>query len=152
MFETLPPPPAVVSELVSSPTKAPASLGVLFFHEQKLAVGSLKLRSTALTASGSGTLSVRVSCPAGQVYCRGTITIRTLSAVAAGGRSGKATILTLAHGSFDLLAGQKGTLKLRLSAKARALIAQAHVLRASASVVTRDPAGATQSQTIVKLR
>ena len=152
MFETLAPPPAVLSELVSSPTRAPATLGVLFFHEQKLAVGSLKLRSTALTESGSGTISVSVSCPAGQGYCRGTIKIRTLNAVAVGGQSGKATILTLAHGSFDLLAGHNGTLKLRLSAKARALIAQAHVLRASATIVTRDPAGATQSQTIVKLR
>jgi phosphodiesterase/alkaline phosphatase D-like protein len=150
-FKTPPAPPAVVSEPASVVAKAPAILGVLFFHVQKPPVQSLKLVSTSSTASASGAIGVTVSCPSGQSDCQGTITIRTLDAVAVGGR-GKSKILTLTHGSFDLPGGRKGTVKLRLSARAQTLLARAGVLRARATIVTHDPTGTTQSQTIVKLR
>ncbi len=151
-FKTLANPPTVVSESTSSTAKAPAILAVLFFHEQNPAAESLKLVSTSLTASASGAVSVSVSCPAGQGYCRGTMALRTLKAVAVSGQRGKPAILTLARSSFDLVGGRKGTLTLRLSASARRLLAKAHVLRASATVVTKAPAGTPQSQTIVNLR
>jgi hypothetical protein len=151
-LETPPALPAVLGEPAPSTAKAPAILAVLFFHEQNLAAASLKLVSTSLTASVSGVISASVSCPAEQGFCRGTMTIRTLNAVAVGGQRGKATILTLARRSFDLVGGRKDTLKLRLSARARTLLAKTHVLRVSATVVTQAPAGAPQSQTIVNLR
>ena len=151
-FKTLPNAPTVISGPASSTAKAPAILAVLFFHEQNPAAGSLKLMSTSLTASASGAVSVSVSCPAGQGYCRGTMVLRTLKAVAVSGQRGKPAILTLARSSFDLVGGRKGILRLRLSASARTLLAKAHVLRASATVVTQAPAGTAQSQTIVNLR
>ena len=150
-FKTLPAPSTVVSGPASPTTQAPAILQVLAFHVQK-PVQSLKLGSGSLTASASGVIGVSVSCPAGQAYCRGTVSIRTVKAMTVSGQKGKATILTLAHSSFDLVGGGKATLKLRLTASARTLLAKAHVLRASATIVTKDPAGTTQSQAIVKLR
>ena len=151
-FKTLPNAPTVISGPASSTAKAPAILAVLFFHAQNPAAESLKLMSTSLTASASGAVSVSVSCPAGQGYCRGTMVLRTLKAVAVSGQRGKPAILTLARSSFDLVGGRKGILRLRLSASARTLLAKAHVLRASATVVTQAPAGTAQSQTIVNLR
>jgi len=121
--------------------------------------------SRALTASSSGTISVEVSCPARESSCIGTLTLRTLGSVSLGtaahqSRKRKAAILTLAVGSFNVAGGRVAVVKLRLSAKARALLARnhvllsgqartlfarAHVLRARASVFARDLAGATHT-------
>ena len=153
-FKT-PPSSAVESELVSSlapTTNAQGNHGELSFREEKPPVEALKLVNTSLTASASGAVSIRVSCPAGGGFCRGTMTIRSLNSVTVDGNRGTATILTLARSSFNFLEGRKGTVKLRLSARARALLRHAGALRARATVVTNGAAGATQSQTIVKLR
>jgi outer membrane protein assembly factor BamB len=161
-LKTLSSPPSVPTGAASSVTQSSATLapqgpgnqGVLAFHEQKSPVPDATLLSTSLTASSSGTVNVKVNCPAGQRHCTGTVTLRTLNAVTAGHRSGKkATILTLAVGSFNLAGGRETTVKLHLSAKARKLLARVHVLRVRATIVTHDPAGATHTtQTVVKLR
>ena len=115
-----------------------------------------ELTSAALAASPSGTVNVSVSCPVTEIGCEGTVTLRTLTAVrSATGhrRNRKAAFLTLATGSFTVAGGRVATVRLRLSAKARALLARNHVLRARASVVAHDPAGLTHvAHTIVTIR
>jgi Trypsin len=115
-----------------------------------------QLAGTALEASLSGIISVKVSCPAGATSCTGTITLRTLNAVSASSAraaKSKGSILTLASGSFTVAGGKVATVKLHLSAKARALLARSRVLRARASIVAHDPAGASHTaQTLVTLR
>ena len=133
-----------------------SSHGVLPFQEPKTPhVPDAKLASTSLTVSPSGRVSVKVTCPAGESRCSGTITLRTLKAVSASAtdHQAKKRILTLAVGSFTVAGGQVTTVKLHLSAKARKLLARAHVLRARATIVARDPPGTTHTrQTIVTLR
>ena len=106
-----------------------------------------QLAATALTASASGMIDVRVSCPAGESRCAGRITLRTrIPARAAAGAHSEApklTSVTLAEGSFTVAGGRVNTLTLRLSGKARALLARTHVLRVQATVASHDPAGAT---------
>jgi hypothetical protein len=103
-----------------------------------------KLASSSLSVSSSGGFPVKITCPAGETNCSGTLMLKTLSAVSAGAGKKKA-ILTLASGSFSLSGGSSKTLTLHLSAKARSLLARSHVLRARATVVAHDPTGATHT-------
>jgi Trypsin len=120
-----------------------------------LLIPDAKLATTALEASSSGVVSIKVSCPAGESSCSGTVTLRTLGAVstsAGGSAKKKATVLTLASGSFTVAGGRVKTVTLHLSEKARSLLARSHVLRARATVFAHDPAGATHTtQTTVTL-
>ena len=114
------------------------------------------LAKTSLTAGPEGTLSVEVSCPAGTISCTGTITLKTLDAISAGAvheaKKRKAKILALAVSSFKATGGHMTMVKLRLSPKARALLAR-KVLRVQAIIVARDPAGATHTTlTILTIR
>jgi outer membrane protein assembly factor BamB len=126
--------------------QATADLGVLSFREQEPPVPGAKLLSTSLTASASGTVDVKLSCPTGQSRCTGSVTLRTLDAVIAAHPAGrKATHLVLAVGSFNLAGPRASIVKLHLSAKARRLLARARVLRVRATLVTRDSLGATHT-------
>jgi phosphodiesterase/alkaline phosphatase D-like protein len=115
------------------------------------------LASASLTANTSGILRVKVGCPAGENNCIGTITLRTLSAVTTSAGSHrpkkpKAAILTLATASFSVPSGQSKLITLHLSKKSRALLTRLHVLRARATIVARDPEGATHTtQTTVTI-
>ncbi len=112
---------------------------------------SATLAGTSISVSPAGALTVKVSCPSGETSCIGTITLRTLSAVSAS--SHKKAILTLTSGSFTVAGGQTKAVALHLSAKAKALLAHSHVLRASATLVAHDAAGATRTvKTTVSLR
>jgi hypothetical protein len=92
---------------------------------------------------------LKVGC-LGQSSCRGSITLRTLSAVSAAKRK---AILTLASGSFSLSGGQVKAVALHLSAKARALLIRSHVLRAKVTIVGHDSAGVAHTmQSVVTLR
>jgi PKD repeat protein len=115
------------------------------------------LASTALAVSPAGAVALKVTCPAGESSCTGTVTLRTLGAVSAargrGAKHKKASVLTLGSGSFTIAGGQVKVVTLHLSAKARALLARTHVLRAQATIVAHDPAGATHTtQVTVTLR
>ena len=117
------------------------------------------LAGASLSASPAGAVTLTVTCPAGESDCSGTVTLRTLGAVsarAAGHKKGKkhrAAVLTLASGSFSVAGGKLQTVTLHLSAKARALLARSHVLRAQATLVAHDSSGATHTtQTVVTLR
>ena len=59
----------------------------------------------------------------------------------------------LASGSFTLAGGQVKMVTLYLSTRGRALLARTHLLRAQATIVAHDPAGAKhRAQSIVTLR
>jgi PKD domain len=106
-----------------------------------------KLASTSLAVSASGVFPVKITCPAGESTCSGTVTLKTLSAVSAGAGKKKA-ILTLASGSFSLSGGASKALTLHLSAKARSLLAHSHVLRARATILAHDPTGASHTTVV----
>ena len=131
-----------------------AKVGVLGITESS---PTAALASTSLSVSASGAFVVKIECPAGEASCTGTITLRTLHAVSAGvsGHESKqkATILTLATGSFTVAGGQSKALTLHLLAKARPLLAHSRTLSARATIVAHNPAGATHTgQTVVTLR
>jgi hypothetical protein len=107
------------------------------------------LASTSLQESASGTVGVKISCPHTQRSCTGTVTLRTLTAVSA---KAKASVLTLATGSFSVAGGQTKTATLHLSTQARKLLAHSHVLRVRATVLAHNPTGGVHTgQTIAKL-
>src|SRR5208282_3555849 len=85
-----------------------------------------ELTRSSLQAGRSGKVGVRISCPAAESFCRGTVTLRA--------REGKRTV-TLAKGSFSVAGGHAATIELRLSSAARKLLARRRVLHAVASVV-----------------
>ena len=110
------------------------------------------LAGTSLAVSGSGGVTLKLACPAGETSCSGTVTLRTLGAVKAS-THGRKRVLTLAAGSFTVVGGRVKAVTLHLSAKARAVLARSHVLRVQATLQAHDPAGATHTtQAIVTLR
>jgi hypothetical protein len=135
------------------------SQGVLPSQEHKTPpVPNAALASPSLTASSSGTVNVKVSCPAGEISCTGTVTLRTLTAVSASAtghqtKKPNAAILTLAVGAFTVFGGHVTTVMLHLSANARTLLARMRVLHARATIVAHDPTGAAHTtQTAVAIR
>lgn len=106
----------------------------------------VSVASTSLTATPSGSVVLKVSC-GGPSSCAGTVTLRTVSAVSAARH--KKSILTLASGSFTAAGASVKAVTLHLSAKARALLARVHVLRAQATIVARDSQGAVHTTPIV---
>jgi hypothetical protein len=144
-----PPPPPPTT------TTGPPSSGVLPSIE---ASPDATIAGTSLTVSASGAVSVKVTCPTGAKTCTGTVTLRTLTAVSAQAGAhlakAKASILTLASGSFTVAGGQAKTITLHLSAAARKLFARSHsVLRARTTIVAHNAAGASHStQVVVTLR
>ena len=109
-----------------------------------------QLARTALTTGAGGVATVKVSCPAGE-SCAGTIALQLFIPVkkttkGAHSKSPKKPVSVLiAEGSFTIAGGRMGAVKLRLSSRARALLASAHVLRAQATIASHDPAGATST-------
>jgi hypothetical protein len=78
--------------------------------------------------------------------------LRTLLATVAQGADSakaKAPVLTLASGSFAVPAGEAKTVTLRLSLRARALLARVGALRVRVTIAAHDPAGATHTITTV---
>ncbi|HEV3048048.1 MAG TPA: fibronectin type III domain-containing protein [Solirubrobacteraceae bacterium] len=127
-----------------TPVQSVASL------KQAKAPAVAHLASTTLRERAGGTVAVRVSCPGGERSCAGTLTLQTLGAPggpAAGGA--KASPLRLATVAFRVSGTHARTLTLRLSARARALLARARVLRARAIIEVR---GASATQATVAIR
>jgi PKD repeat protein len=109
----------------------------------------VSIAGTSLSVSPRGMFPLKVNC-AGQSACSGTVTLRTLKAVAAGKHK---SVLTLAKGSFSIAGGKIKVLTLRLSARARSLLAHMHLLRARATIAGRDSTGvAHTTQFTVTLR
>jgi hypothetical protein len=123
-------------------------LGVLPIREGRASPQPVAtLAGAALSASPNGAVLVRVGCPAGETTCSGTITLRTLTAVSARARSAKSkkVILTLGTGSFSVAGGSVKTVTLHLTPKGRKLLGRMRRLRARATVIAHDPAGASNT-------
>lgn len=101
-----------------------------------------KIAGSSLSVTPAGAFTVKVSCPAGESSCAGTITLKTLGAMSA---AKKKSILTLASGSFTVAGGQVKAIALHLSAKARKLLARSHALKAKATVIAHDSSGASRT-------
>jgi hypothetical protein len=121
--------------------------GVQGVQEHHMPVATIS--GLSLTVNAAGGVPVKISCPAGETVCSGTVTLRTLTAVSAGAHAAKTkskkAILTLASASFSVSGGSVKVVTLHLSAKARRLLARAHKLRARATVLAHDPAGASNT-------
>jgi hypothetical protein len=112
---------------------------------------AVTVAGTSTSVSSAGAFALKVGCPAGESSCSGTVTIKTAGAVAASvGHEAKkkASILTLATGSFTVSGGQVKTLNLHLSAQGRALLAHSHVLRVKATITARNPGGKSATTTL----
>jgi len=101
---------------------------------------------SSLTATTAGVLPIKVSCPVGESTCIGSITLKTIGAVSASAaHEAKKAVLTLATGSFKVPGGETASVRLHLSAKARALLKRSHTLHARATIVAHDSSGATHT-------
>ncbi len=145
---------------VPSPTpapaagQAPATAGVqqvsAFQTTLAPAIPDAQLAGEQLQVGTGGAVTLKISCPAGESSCSGSITLRSLEAVSS--RSGRAP-LTLASGSFTVPGGQVRAVTLHLSAKARVLLARSRTLRARTTLLAHDPQGAHHTTvTLVTLR
>lgn len=135
--------------VTTPPPPPPPPPGREVLHEGLVHEASpvVSVSGVALTVAANGSFSLKLSCPGGETQCSGTVTLKTLSAVAASARAAKAkkTILTLASASFTIAGGKLKAITLHLSAKAKALIAKLHMVRARATIVARNPQGATHT-------
>jgi PKD repeat protein len=129
----------------STPSSPPPGTGVL--PSKTVGNPEAKLASSALSVATAGSFPVKVSCPAGESACSGTITLKTLTAISAG-KGKKKAVLTLASGSFTVTGGSAKTITLHLSAKAKALLAHSHTLRARATLVAHDATGASRTTNV----
>jgi polyvinyl alcohol dehydrogenase (cytochrome) len=157
-FTTLPNPSqapggqAAPGELTTTPTpltqQNPGKTGLLSFEEHKSPSASAVLLTSSLTASHSGTIAVKLSCPATVGSCAGTVTLRT---VTSGHRSRKpAPSLRLAAGSFNILGGHKATIKLHLlTAKISKLVEHGRRQRVRVALVTHNPGGVTATSNLI---
>jgi immunoglobulin I-set domain protein/PKD domain-containing protein len=140
----LPPPPPPPSGGGSGG----GGLGVLPIKEEHpIPQPVATLAGASLSVTATGMLVVKISCPAGESVCSGTVTLRTLTAVSARARSAKSkkAILTLASGSFAVSGGSVKAVTLHLTPKARKLLGRMRKLRARATVLAHDPAGASNT-------
>ena len=114
------------------------------------------IESLALTARAPGVIAIGVGCPADVSDCAGIIAVRTLTAVATSTQARlkiHTAIVTLARAAFAVAGGRARTLRLHISSSGRALLARVHVLRATATIVAYDRAGATHTtRAIVSIR
>jgi hypothetical protein len=79
-------------------------------------------------ASRKGTVTLRLTCPRGEVSCRVDLSLR---------RAGR----RLAHGIVTVAGGNTGTISLRLTQAARKQLARSRALFVQASASARDAAG-----------
>jgi len=139
-------------EVVAALTAAPAATGpsqgaTTFTTSVEAKVPDARLDATDLLANRAGYVSLRVSCPAGESSCAGTLILRTSNTFGAqsGAAKTSATPLTLATGRFSLPGGHTTTVVLHLSPRARLLLSHVHLLRARATIAAHDLAGAWHS-------
>lgn len=104
------------------------------------------IAGSSFSVASNGAVVIKVACQ-GQSSCSGTVTLRTLNAVAT--RTTHKAILTLGSASFSATGGSVKSVTIHLSAKARALLAKSHVLKALATIVARDAGGASHTSTAV---
>jgi Subtilase family len=145
--------PPVAGESQQQPTQTPQLVSPVESQEESgpntIQIAELT-GARVLVAASNGTLDLQLRCPAST--CAGTITLRTLDAVASGHGRGAKHILTLASGAFRLAGPHVSAIRLRLSGAARALLARIHTVRAQAAIVEHQAsAAASSAQTTVTI-
>jgi len=131
---------------------APPDIGTTEPGAQSTAHPKAQLVSKALTASVTGTVAVKLSCKSTRTACAGTVTLQSATASSSGGRSSKQRKLvyaTLAKRGYRIAPGHTATLKLKLTAAARRLLARLRVLRVRAVTVVDGSAGQQPIRTVV---
>jgi hypothetical protein len=107
------------------------------------------LTSAVLRASPAGSIVIPIGCPSVDASCTGTLLLRTLVPyrIAIGHRSHRyrTGFLTLAAGRFTIAGGRVVRVELRLSGRARALLARVHKLRARVTTTARFADGSTRT-------
>ena len=145
-------PPRVAGEDQQQPTQTPQLVSPIESQEESRTIPVHVAELTGarvLVAASNGTLTLELRCPAGK--CAGTITLRTLDAVASGSRHAAKHILTLATTSFAFAGPHVIAIRLRLSEAARALLARVHAMSARATVAAHESngtAGTTATTTV----
>ena len=132
-------------EVLAGQGAAPPSSGqggTAGFKAVRAVTPTATLRGATLQASAEGRLVLRIACPAGASGCSGSVTVRTLGAAVAAPGS-HAGVLTLASGRFEIAGGQVAAVRLRLTARARALLARKGAVRVRVTTVAHDSAGDT---------
>jgi hypothetical protein len=117
-------------------------------------VPDAELAGDTLHISRSGLLELRVSCPATESRCIGTVGLQTLDAMQArrGGRRHAGAPLVFPASAFDVAGGQTKSLQLKLSKRTLSLLAGKRRWRARAMLLAHDPAGTShETQTTVTL-
>jgi hypothetical protein len=145
--EAPPPPPHEESK---APPPAPGerheTLPSKETHDPKATIAG----ASTLTVAKNGSFTLKVTCPAGQSICTGTVTLKTLGAVSA--KKSKKAILTLASGSFSLAGGKLQSVTLHLSGKAKSLLARVHTLKALATLSSHDSTTTLTTKQVITLR
>jgi outer membrane protein assembly factor BamB/phosphodiesterase/alkaline phosphatase D-like protein len=107
------------------------------------------LASTFARVGRSGALVLRIRCASGASACIGRLVLRTLGPIARGSSARRrgpiaagGVVLVLARTTFSLVGGQTRPVTLHLGARARALLARRHPLRARLSILAHDRTGA----------
>jgi hypothetical protein len=111
-------------------------------YEAHASGGSLKV-------APNGSFTVKISCPTGA--CSGTLAVTATLATTArkhGKTVHKALKVTIASGTFSLAGGQSKLITLRLSSKARAILAHSHKLSARLTITSRSHTGQTSSSSV----
>jgi PKD repeat protein len=104
----------------------------------------LTIAGSSVTVAPSGSLVVKVDCAGTSSCSKGTISLRTLKPVGSGRHK---SLMTLASGLLNLAGSHASAVSLRLSGKARALLARLHVLRARVTVIAHDTTGILHTTT-----
>jgi hypothetical protein len=83
-----------------------------------------------------GSVSVKLSCPKNQSYCKGTVTLTVTT-----GKGKHKRTLTLGSASFDIKGGHGKTSKIKLSGKAVSKLGRVRSVSVLAKTVAHDAAG-----------
>src|SRR5262249_13638534 len=110
----------------------------------KAAVPAATLRGSSLHVGRRGFVTLRISCPVGASRCEGTVRLRSPGAVVSE-RGAGASVLTLASGRFSVAGGRVTTVRLRLTARARALLAKRGHLKVRVLILAHDSTGQSHS-------
>jgi hypothetical protein len=143
----LPPPPPPPPASNALPPAPGGSVGG-FTSTQSAAIPNVRLTEAALVMNARGAVTLRLYCPVGETTCAGRVTLKAL--LASGTRHGrsKRVSATFASGAFALAGGTARTFPLRVSATARATLAQRHRLVAQLTIDAHDTAGATHTTSV----
>ena len=132
----MPPPGAAPLGVPAGPPLTPAS------SAPKRRAAAISLLGARFAVSRSGRLVVKLACASWTSVCKGTITVRTLAAVAARRAHAHKSIMLLAGGRFNIPGGHVKALALRMGPRARRFLLRARLLRARVTIAMRDGSGA----------